>query len=161
MTSRDCPALDLTYKLVEIQERNGTIKYKSKTSPQKKTIPGKKQVFRHFDDKGMFKKDVIGLATEKAPEGARPLLRPVIRDGKLTEALPSLETVRQSVAEGLAKLPSSFKNIYKSKSMKPEYTSIILQLISEPCPSRYSSAKGGLGRDSDLAKPASELNPYE
>ena len=134
VTSRDCPALDLTYKLVEIQERNGTIKYKSKTSPQKKTIPGKKQVFRHFDDKGMFKKDVIGLATEKAPEGARALLRPVIRDGKLTEALPSLETVRQSVAEGLAKLPLSFKNIYKSKSMKPEYTSIILQLISEPCP---------------------------
>ena len=132
VTSRDCPALDLTYKLVEIQERNGTIKYKSKTSPQKKTIPGKKQVFRQYDKKGIFVKDTIGLASEDAPAGARALLRPVIRDGKLTEALPSLETVRQSVAEGLAKLPSSFKNIYKSKSMKPEYTSIILQLISEP-----------------------------
>ena len=67
VTSRDCPALDLTYKLVQVQEKNGTIKYKSKTSPQKKTIPGKKQVFRQYDSKGMLQKDIIGLASEDAP----------------------------------------------------------------------------------------------
>src|SRR3989338_4792191 len=161
VTSRDCPALDLTYKLVQVRDKDGPIKYKAKSSPRKETIPGKKQVFRHFADKGMFQKDVIGLATEKAPEGARALLHPVIRDGKLAAPLPSLETVRQRVTEGLGKLPSGFKDIYKSRTGKTEYTPAISKLMAEPCPSRHSSAQGGVGRDSDLAKPASELNPYE
>ncbi|MBI5149149.1 MAG: nicotinate phosphoribosyltransferase [Candidatus Omnitrophica bacterium] len=128
VTSRDYPALDLTYKLVQIQEKNGTLKYKSKTSPQKKTIPGKKQVFRQYDGKGMFKNDVIGLATEKAPEGAQMLLRPVIHDGKLTEALPSLKAVRETAAVKLAQLPLDFTDIYKKQSGKVEYTKKILQL---------------------------------
>ncbi len=128
VTSRDCPALDLTYKLVEIQERNGTIKYKSKTSPQKKTIPGKKQVFRQYDKKGIFVKDTIGLASEDAPAGARALLRPVIRDGKLTEALPSLETVRETAAAQLAQLPPGFRDIDKRRTGKVGYTTAISQL---------------------------------
>ena len=125
VTSRDCPALDLTYKLVQVQEKNGTIKYKSKTSPQKKTIPGKKQVFRQYDKKGIFVKDTIGLASEDAPAGARALLRPVIRDGKLTEALPSLESVRETTAAKLAQLPSGFNDIYKKQSVKIGYTKTI------------------------------------
>ena len=125
VTSRDCPALDLTYKLVQVQEKNGTIKYKSKTSPQKKTIPGKKQVFRQYDKKGIFVKDTIGLASEDAPAGARALLRPVIRDGKMTEALPSLETVRETAAAKLAWLPSRVKDIYKTRSTKVGYTKTI------------------------------------
>lgn len=129
VTSRDCPALDLTYKLVQIQERDGTIKYKSKTSPQKKTIPGKKQVFRQYDGKGMFKKDVIGLATEKVPGGARALLRPVIRDGKLIEAMPSLKTVRETAAVQLAQLPSGFKDIDKKRTGKAGYTAAISRLM--------------------------------
>lgn len=131
VTSRDCPALDLTYKLVQIQEKNGTIKYKSKTSPQKQTIPGKKQVFRQYDRKGMFKKDLIGLASEDAPAGARALLRPVIRDGKLTEALPSLKTVRETAAAKLAQLPSGFKDIYKTRSAKAGYTETIARLAAK------------------------------
>lgn len=128
VTSRDCPALDLTYKLVQVQEKNGTIKYKSKTSPQKKTIPGKKQVFRQYDGKGMLRKDIIGLASEDAPAGARALLRPVIRDGKLTEALPSLKAVRETAAAKLAQLPSGFKDIYKKQSVKIGYTKTIARL---------------------------------
>lgn len=131
VTSRDCPALDLTYKLVQVQEKNGTIKYKSKTSPQKKTIPGKKQVFRQYDKKGIFVKDTIGLALEDAPAGARALLRPVIRDGKLTEALPSLKTVRETAAAKLAQLPSGFKDIYKTRSVKAGYTKTIARLAAK------------------------------
>ena len=131
VTSRDCPALDLTYKLVQVQEKNGTIKYKSKTSPQKKTIPGKKQVFRQYDKKGIFVKDTIGLASEDAPAGARALLRPVIRDGKMTEALPSLETVRETAAAKLAWLPSRVKDIYKTRSTKVGYTKTIARLAAK------------------------------
>ena len=131
VTSRDYPALDLTYKLVQIQEKNGTVKYKSKTSPRKRTVPGKKQVFRQYDGKGVFKKDVIGLATEKTPEGARALLRPVIRDGKLNGALPSLETVRETAAAGIARLPAGFKDIDQRQSAKVGYTKAISRLASK------------------------------
>ena len=128
VTSRDCPALDLTYKLVQVRERDGTIKYKSKTSPQKRTIPGKKQVFRQYDHKGIFVKDTVGLASEDAPAGTRALLRPVIRDGKLAEALPSLEAARETAAAKLAQLPFDLKNIHNKKSGKIGYTKMISQL---------------------------------
>ncbi len=128
VTSRDYPALDLTYKLVQIQEKNGTIKYKAKSSPRKETIPGKKQVFRQYDGKGMFEKDVIGLATEKVPAGARPLLEPVIRAGKLTGRLPSLAEARQTAAVKLARLPPGFRDIDKRRTGKVEYTISISRL---------------------------------
>ncbi len=126
--SRDCPALDLTYKLVQIREKDGTIKYKSKTSPRKETIPGKKQVFRQYDGKGMFKKDVIGLAAEKAPAGTRPLLEPIIRGGKLTGKLPSLEEARQAAAAKLAQLPQGFKDTDRRRTGKVGYTTTISRL---------------------------------
>lgn len=128
VTSRDYPALDLTYKLVQVKDKNGHVKYKAKRSLAKETVPGKKQVFRQYDGKGMFKKDVIGLATEKAPAGARALLRPVIRDGKLIEALPSLAAVRETAAAKLVQLPPGFKDIDKRRIGKVGYTTTISQL---------------------------------
>ncbi|MBI5415351.1 MAG: nicotinate phosphoribosyltransferase [Candidatus Omnitrophica bacterium] len=128
VTSRDCPALDLTYKLVQVREKDGTVKYKSKTSPRKETIPGKKQVFRQYDGKGMFKKDAIGLSTEKAPAGARALLQPVILAGKLTGKLPLLEEARQAAAAKLAQLPPGFRDIDKRRTGKVGYTAAISQL---------------------------------
>ncbi len=128
VTSRDCPALDLTYKLVQVQEKDGTIKYKSKASPRKKTIPGKKQVFRQYDGKGIFRQDIIGLASERPPVGTRPLLRPVIGGGKLVSALPSLEAVRETAAAKLAQLPPGSKDIDKRRIGKVGYTTTISQL---------------------------------
>lgn len=130
VTSRDYPALDLTYKLVEIQGKDGSVKYKSKSSPQKKTVPGKKQIFRQYDPKGLFKRDLIGLAAEPGRIGMRPLLYPIVRSGKLIGPLPPLEAVRQTVAQGLTKLPSSFKDIVKNQNAKIEYTQAIQQLTA-------------------------------
>lgn len=127
-TSRDYPALDLTYKLVQIQEKNGTIKYKSKTSPQKKTLPGKKQVFRRYNAQGIIQEDRIGLSTEKAPAGTRPLLKPVIRRGDLVGMLPSLEDSRRAFADRLAGLPSRFLDLHKPVFLKPKYTKTMAQL---------------------------------
>lgn len=128
VTSRDYPALDLTYKLVQVQDEKGSVKYKAKRSPAKETVPGKKQVFRQYDSKGVFKQDIIGLALEDTPAGARPLLRPVIRGGKLTAPGPSLDAVRRNAAEGLAKLPARFKDIHENQSGKAGYTKAILEL---------------------------------
>ena len=56
------------------------------------------------------------------------LLRTIIRDGKLTEALPSLEVVREAAAAKFAQLPSGFKDIYKKRSVKAGYTKTIARL---------------------------------
>ncbi len=128
-TSRDHPALDLTYKLVQIQKKNRTIQYTSKASPQKKTLPGKKQVFRRYDSHGLIQEDRIGLCIEKPSAGTRPLLKPIIYDGELVGTLPSLEESRRTLAQRLAGLPSSYLDLYKKVSLKPKYTKALTQLI--------------------------------
>lgn len=129
--SRDCPALDLTYKLVQIRGKDGAIKYKSKASPQKETVPGRKQVFRRYDGKGMFSGDVVGLASEDAPAGTRPLLRPIIRGGALTEPLPALNDIRKNTRQNVAGLPPSFLRLDARDPFQPRYTDAIMQLTQK------------------------------
>ena len=105
VTSRDYPALDLTYKLVEIEDLQGKITYKAKRSQGKSTIPGRKQVFRGFTSQGLFKQDTIGLFREVPPPGTQALLRPVIKEGKLIKPLPSLLEIRTYLQERLSQLP--------------------------------------------------------
>ena len=64
VTSKDVPALGGVYKLVE-QEKEGRLLPKMKLSKDKATLPSKKQVYRFINNKGMFKKDVIGLVDEE------------------------------------------------------------------------------------------------
>ena len=73
-TSYDAPALSAVYKLVEI-ESNGTTRYVSKHSEGKRSVPGRKQVFRLPD------RDIIGLHSDNIP-GAERLLRQLIADGQ-------------------------------------------------------------------------------
>ncbi len=110
VTSRDLPALNLTYKLVQIHHPEQGIKFKAKRSVRKRTIPGRKQVFRHYTRKGFFAKDVLGLFGERPAERAEPLLKPVIEKGKLKKALPSVAEIRDYTQLRLLQLPSSFLN---------------------------------------------------
>ena len=71
----DAPALDCAYKLVEYAGR-GRMKF----AVGKSALPGRKQVFREWENDEMAR-DVIGLADERPAEGA-PLLVPVMRAGK-------------------------------------------------------------------------------
>ncbi|MDP2652807.1 MAG: nicotinate phosphoribosyltransferase [Candidatus Omnitrophota bacterium] len=99
VVSRDAPALDLTYKLVQLTDPDGTVKFKAKRSRGKQTVPGRKQVYRHFNRKGLMTRDVIALATEQSPAGFQPLLKQVIRGGDLAEPLPSTAEIRASVRD--------------------------------------------------------------
>ena len=74
-TSFDAPALSAVYKLVEI-ESQGQIRYASKHSEGKRSLPGAKQVFRLPD------RDIVGLQSEPPPRGAERLLRQVIASGQ-------------------------------------------------------------------------------
>ncbi|OAI44001.1 hypothetical protein AYO38_10150, partial [bacterium SCGC AG-212-C10] len=75
-TVADAPSLSSVYKLVE--GPNGPV---AKHSEGKATLPGRKQVYRQVRD-GAMDGDVLALRDEPAPEGARPLLRQVIRGGE-------------------------------------------------------------------------------
>jgi len=75
-TSADAPYLDLAYKLVAFDGRPVL-----KLSQGKATWPSAKQVFR-VEEGGRFSHDVIGLADEPPPAGARPLLETVMSGGR-------------------------------------------------------------------------------
>ncbi len=78
--SEDAPALDMVYKLVGYGGRGRT-----KLSPDKEVLPGRKQVFRTLRD-GVATGDVIGAADE-ALDG-RALLVPVMRGGPAIRPTP-------------------------------------------------------------------------
>jgi nicotinate phosphoribosyltransferase len=98
VTCRDAPALAMVYKLVEL---DGVGRFK--LSPGKKTYPMAKQVFRRRDRSGKFQGDHVTRADETAD--GEPLLIPVIRSGRLVQALPALDTIRSRCRDQLSALP--------------------------------------------------------
>lgn len=103
-TSGDAPSLAAVYKLVELKS-GGATRYTAKYSPDKQTLPGAKQVFRYATH------DVIGCSSECSPEPehgeAQVLLRPVILDGELVEALPAATEARARCASETRRIASS------------------------------------------------------
>lgn len=128
VTSRDYPALDLTYKLVQTTDKRGVVHLKAKHSPKKKTVPGRKQVFRRLGRNGFLNGDTVGLAVENTPQGARPLIEKVIERGSLLGPLPSLQEARETVSEKLQQLPPRFFDLKKRCIFKPKYTDRILKI---------------------------------
>lgn len=116
--SRDYPALDLTYKLVEVTDTKNRVKYKAKLSPGKHTFPGRKQIFRRFHRNGKLSNDVIGLSGEKIPPSGRPLIAAVIKNGQLVRPLANVQKIREGVRRRLEFLPSSLRGYRVRYSQK-------------------------------------------
>ena len=106
-TCSDVPALGGVYKLVEV-ERDGRRVPTRKLSLQKQTTPGRKQLWRVTGD-GIATHDVLGLAGEPAPEGARPLLHCVMRGGRRVGSSPPLSEVRAYRDDAIRCLPTSVR----------------------------------------------------
>jgi nicotinate phosphoribosyltransferase len=104
VTARDAPALAMVYKLVELE---GVGKFK--LSPGKRTYPMAKQVYRRRDQFGRFCGDHVTRADENA-EG-EPLLVPILRLGRLVNALPSLADIRRRCHDQLAALPEQLLHL--------------------------------------------------
>ena len=97
--SSDAPALDIAYKLTEYAGRG-----RMKLSPGKRTLPGRKQVFRQFRN-GAASGDVIARHDETL--AGVPLLRPVMRGGELIEeATANLARIRAYAREAVDALPA-------------------------------------------------------
>ncbi len=109
--SGDAPSLDIVYKLTEYAGEG-----RIKLSSGKRTLPGRKQVFR-TNENGIAKGDTIGDADETLP-GA-PLLKQVMRDGQRLETPRPLSDIRASCIEAIAKLPPDIRALEKAASPYP------------------------------------------
>ncbi|MFX1504171.1 MAG: nicotinate phosphoribosyltransferase [Promethearchaeota archaeon] len=109
-TSRDDPTIAGVYKLIEY---NGVPKIK--TSENKVTYPGKKQVYRIFNKDGQFKEDILSLESEPAPFNSEALLIQVMKDGELLYPYPKLDDIKNYYLENIIKLPDSYKKLEEEK----------------------------------------------
>jgi nicotinate phosphoribosyltransferase len=83
-----------------------------KLSAGKETLPGAKQVYRYYDNQGLYERDVIAMENEKlSRDGGESLLQEVMRGGRRTKAAPGLEELREFHLSELAKLPEKYKDI--------------------------------------------------
>ncbi|MCF8068957.1 MAG: nicotinate phosphoribosyltransferase [Desulfobacterales bacterium] len=108
ITSSDQPYLNCAYKL---QEYNGIPKMK--LSEGKSTWPGKKQVFRHYDNHNFIKYDVLKMDNET--DSGKPLLQQVMKSGKQIQQPVSATQIRSFVKSELKTLPEEMKSLNKSK----------------------------------------------
>lgn len=108
-TSADAPSLDVIYKISEVTNDQGMFLPTMKLSKGKATYPGRKQVFRARDKKGIFVKDVLGLEAEKIK--GEPLLEKVISGGKIIYRNPSLEEIKKFAGKNLSKFRPALKEV--------------------------------------------------
>jgi nicotinate phosphoribosyltransferase len=99
-------ALGGVYKLVDLDGIPV-----SKRSIGKVTYPGRKQIFRRWDDRGQLSGDRLGLATEVAQPGEVPLLEPVMVDGKAVKPADTLDAIAQRTAASVAALSAGLRHL--------------------------------------------------
>lgn len=119
-TSVDVPALDCAYKL---QEYAGTPR--RKRSEGKVTWPGRKQIYRRYDNQGRYCGDTLTI--EGDPSAGEALMQPVMRQGRRLQASPSLEQVRAHAREQLQRLPAALRELAQA----PDYPVTISPALQE------------------------------
>jgi nicotinate phosphoribosyltransferase len=117
-TSEDAPYLECAYKLMEYA---GTPRFKK--SQGKATIPGRKQVFRQFEDKTMVG-DVLTVEGDER-EGV-PLLAKVMSGGKIISRRQDLKEIAVYTRSQLKSLPAHFREL----KTKPPYSIKISPILS-------------------------------
>jgi nicotinate phosphoribosyltransferase len=133
-TSRDVPALGVVYKLVEVEEENGQIEYKTKFSEHKAHWPGRKQVFRfsrrEADGREMFHHDLVTRWDEDYPEGT-PLLELVMRDGRRLGPAAPIGEARTRTLAGLERLPARYKSLHGGPRYPVGHSAALERLLDE------------------------------
>lgn len=104
--SADAPFLDVIYKIAEVTNAKGVFLPTMKLSKNKVTLPGRKQVYRVYDKKGLYQKDIIGL--EKEDEG-EPLLKKVMQAGEILCGPRPLPEIRETALKNLSFLKKGLR----------------------------------------------------
>ncbi len=101
VVSTDAPALDIAYKLTEYGGSG-----RMKLSASKRSLPGRKQIFREFRD-GLVARDVIARHDEALP--GTPLLRHVVRGGARVAPAEPLSQIQARCREEISRLPAELR----------------------------------------------------
>ena len=125
-TSADAPSLSGVYKLVEVV-RNGTTVPVAKLTPGKRTLPGAKQVWR-VSEAGKARRDVMGMSDESGPPQGTPLLRRVMRDGRLTDPSSPLDAIRDRCRYEVAALPAGVRRLLDAERFPVELSAALGRL---------------------------------
>jgi len=128
VTSRDDPALQGIYKIVETR-RNGELSFRVKTSEGKRTLPGAKQIYRICRG-GVFVEDILALENEAPPPHANPILLRILVRGRRARKLPSIQESRRRAKNEVSRLPSRFKEL-ENPQPSPVRLSSRLQTLAE------------------------------
>jgi nicotinate phosphoribosyltransferase len=120
-TSSDMPYLDCAYKL---QEYAGSPR--RKRSLGKATWPGRKQVWRRYDNGSMIG-DTISLEIDVQP--GEPLLVPVMRNGRRLLPQPTLAEARSHAARNLHQLPAALAMLEDDRRYPLEISPALHQLV--------------------------------
>ncbi len=141
--SNDVPALDITYKLTEYAGAP-----RMKTSTDKVSLPGRKQIFRAINANGGIYADLIGLADETSsavmrefkatPLEATALLEKQLSAGERVGPRVSLDESRDRFLSSLALLETRYKDLEKPQTYPVKYTTALNALLIEE---RIRSAK--------------------
>lgn len=122
LTSSDASYLDCAYKL---QEYAG--KPRRKRSIGKATWPGRKQVYRYYDRKGIMRHDSLTLEDD-VRDGATALIRPYMRNGKRLGPPVPLSESRALAASELMRLPRYLKRLTSLSSYPVKVSSSLREL---------------------------------
>ncbi|EGW21504.1 nicotinate phosphoribosyltransferase [Methylobacter tundripaludum] len=121
-TSADAPYLDCAYKL---QEYAGIAR--RKRSEGKATWPGRKQVYRNYDN-GIISGDTVTV--DNAPCAGQPLLQLVMQGGKTVVGQPTLVEAREYARCQLNSLPMSLRQLSNTLEY-PVIISAELQVLAK------------------------------
>ncbi len=122
VVSADAPYLNCAYKLMEVDGRPVR-----KKSAGKATLPGAKQLWRRWDDRGLMREDVIALADEEVSD-ATALLRPLIRGGAPARPVRPAPAVRDATQARLARLPETFKTLDAAPAFSVQLSARLAEL---------------------------------
>jgi nicotinate phosphoribosyltransferase len=135
--SADAPYVDMAYKLVQYDGHPVL-----KLSPGKLTLAAEKQVFRFTTSRGKLKRDIIALRDERL-EGGEPLLKRVMREGKIVKRSPSLSRIQKIFQDEFSRLDDRFKSIDRSRSEYPVVLSPKLKSLQSQMIRKYKQEELG------------------
>ncbi len=124
-TSRDDPTIAGVYKLIEYNGRP-----KIKISEEKLTYPGKKQIYRIYNEQGVFKEDILMLDDDDAPPNSEALLIPMMEKGILISKIPQLMEIQQYYLKNIKKLPDEYKTLDENHVFKLKISKKLRELTN-------------------------------
>jgi nicotinate phosphoribosyltransferase len=133
-TSADAPYLDCAYKLVEYAG-----KARRKRSEGKVLWPGRKQVYRSYDDDGGMTGDV--LTVEGDVREGKPLIRQFMKAGQRVSAGESLGDLRERALAEIKRLPRSLLTLDHAPSYPVTVSEALRNLAQQVDAGQFRNAQ--------------------